>query len=396
MKKAAPELSFDNIENAFKHRSDTELKKAYWLFNVVGRSWMVGLGRRFAAPSLSFGLKGVIKNTIFEHFCGGESIKECDKTIHRLADGGVGTILDLSVEGKTNEESLDATSKELVALAKHAAHNKDIPFCVFKVTGVARFELLEKVSAEEELSESETAEWKRAVARVEAICKQAHDGDVPVLIDAEESWVQEAIDSVARDMMAKFNKRRAIVFNTYQMYRHDRLAYLKSDYEKAVAGKYLLGVKLVRGAYMEKERARASAKGYASPINKDKPATDRAYNQALEFCIKHIDRFALCAGTHNADSSMYLADLMSKAGLANNDKRVWFAQLLGMSDNISYNLAAAGYNVAKYVPYGPVKEVLPYLIRRAQENTSVKGQTGRELSLIKDELQRRKDVVKSV
>lgn len=383
-------LSFDNIEVAFRHRTNAELKKAHRLFNLVGRPWLVKLGKIFAKPALYLGFKGLIKKTIFAQFCGGENIEQCDNTIKNLAKNGIGTILDYSVEGETNEENLDATCNEVIATALRAAGNKDIPFCVFKVTGVARFELLEKVSAGTTLTATEKEEWARVVNRVDKICGHAHKGNTPVFVDAEESWIQEAIDALARDMMVKYNAKKAIVFNTYQMYRHDRLAYMKSDFEKAQQGNYFIGAKLVRGAYMEKERKRAAEKGYADPIQPNKEASDRDYDQALEFCIKHIDHFAFCAGTHNESSSMTLTELMKQAGLQNNDARVWFAQLLGMSDHISYNLSASGYNVAKYVPYGPVKEVLPYLIRRAQENTSVKGQTGRELSLIKRELKRRK------
>lgn len=383
-------LSFDNIEVAFHDRSNAELKKAQRMFQLVGKPWLVKLGSIFAVPSLYLGFRGLIKKTIFAHFCGGESIDQCDQAISRLAKSGIGTILDYSVEGETDEENLDATSREIIATAEKAAGNDHIPFCVFKVTGVARFDLLEKISAGKTLSAQEEADWIRVKQRVHAICKAADGGKTPVFIDAEESWIQPAIDDLARDMMREFNQKAPIVFNTYQLYRHDRLAYLKNDHALAEKEGYFIGAKLVRGAYMEKERDRAKEKGYPSPIQPDKEASDRDYDLALEFCLQHIDRFAICAGTHNEHSSYHLTELMRTRAIRPDDKRVWFAQLLGMSDHISFNLANEGYNVAKYVPYGPVREVLPYLIRRAQENTSVKGQTGRELSLISREIKRRK------
>ncbi|HLP12828.1 MAG TPA: proline dehydrogenase family protein [Flavobacteriales bacterium] len=383
-------ISFDNTEIAFKNKSDKELKKAYWLFKLVASPFLVKMGRIFAKPALYIGFKPLFKNTIFKQFCGGENIAECEKTIEQLGKYNVGTILDYSVEGETSEENLDATKKEIILTTQKAKGNKNIPFCVFKVTGVVRFEILEKVSAGVKLTAEEEAEWKRGEKRVEEICLAAADAKTPIFIDAEESWIQQAIDNLATEMMKRINKTDVIIFNTYQLYRHDRLAYLKNDVELAKAGGYKVGAKLVRGAYMEKERKRANEKGYPSPIQPDKDASDRDYDAALEYCVKHADSISICAGSHNEKSSLKLTELMTANNIAPGDKRIYFAQLLGMSDHISYNLANAGYNVAKYVPYGPVKEVLPYLIRRAQENTSVKGQTGRELGLIIKERERRK------
>lgn len=387
-------ISFDNTEIAFKSKTDKELKKAYLLFKVVASPFMVKMGSWFAGPALSVGFKPLIKSTIFKQFCGGETIGECEHTIQLLAEYGVGTILDYSVEGETSEANLDATKNEIIATARKAAGNKNIPFCVFKVTGVARFEILEKVSAGVTLSETEKIEWARVLQRVEEICREAEKANTPVFIDAEESWIQQAIDDMATEMMKKINIGKIIVYNTYQLYRHDRLAYLRNEIEKAKVQGYKVGAKLVRGAYMEKERKRAAEKNYPSPIQPDKAASDRDYNEALHYCVTHLDHVSICAGTHNESSSMKLVGLMKENNILPSDKRIYFAQLLGMSDHISFNLANAGYNVAKYVPYGPVKDVLPYLIRRAQENTSVKGQTGRELGLIIKERQRRKNAKK--
>ncbi len=383
-------ISFENTEIAFKNKTDKELKKAYWLFKIVASPFLVRMGKYFAKPALYIGFKPLFKNTIFKQFCGGENITECEKAVEQLGKFNVGTILDYSVEGETAEVNLDATRDEIIRTTEKASGNKNIPFCVFKVTGVIRFELLEKVSAKENLSPAETEEWLRGVKRVESICDAANKANTAIFIDAEESWIQVAIDDLATSMMRKINRDKTIVYNTYQLYRHDRLAYLQHETEVAKAVGYKVGAKLVRGAYMEKERKRAAEKKQESPIQKDKNASDYDYDAALEYCVKHAETVSICAGSHNENSSMHLTKLMEQNGIQPGDKRIYFAQLLGMSDHISYNLANAGYNVAKYVPYGPVKEVLPYLIRRAQENTSVKGQTGRELGLIIKERNRRK------
>ena len=326
---------------------------------------------------------------IFKQFVGGENIQECDKTIAELGKYNIGTILDYSVEGKESEVDFDACCKETIETIHKAKNDQHIPFCVFKVTGLARFELLEKVSSGVKLTDSEIKEYEKVKQRVFSICQEAHKGSQPLFIDAEESWIQPAIDALADENMALFNKERAIVFNTFQLYRKDRLSFLKDTIAKGKAGGFHVGAKLVRGAYMEKERARSIEHNYPSPIQDTKKDSDRDYDLALEECLKHIDMMGLCAGTHNESSSLFLVELLNKYSIASSDKRIFFSQLLGMSDHISYNLALANYNVAKYVPYGPVSEVLPYLLRRAQENTSVKGQTGRELGLIIKEKSRR-------
>ena len=384
-------ISFDNTKNAFKSKSNSDLSRSYWLFKMVSNPQLVNFGAKVAPIGLIIGFKGLIKNTIFKQFVGGETINECDNTIAELGKYNIGTILDYSVEGKESETDFDACCKETIETIHKAKGNKHIPFSVFKVTGLARFALLEKVSSGEKLSDLEVKEFEKVKQRVNLISKEAHLASQPLFIDAEESWIQPAIDSLADENMLLFNKEKAIVYNTFQLYRKDRLEFLKHTIAQGKANGIHIGAKLVRGAYMEKERARAIEKKYPSPIQDSKENSDRDYNLALEECIKNIDIIGLCAGTHNEKSSLFLVDLLSKYSVSTDDTRIYFSQLLGMSDHISYNLALSNYNVAKYVPYGPVKEVLPYLMRRAQENTSVKGQTGRELGLIiKEKARRRK------
>lgn len=386
-----PGISFDNTEIAFGYKSNSELRKSYYLFKLIGNPGFVSFGKYATNFALKLGIPigWAIRNNIFKQFCGGESIAECARATKILDRFHIGTILDYSVEGKESEADFDHTRDETLQTIRTANGNPHIPFSVFKVTGLARFELLEKVNAKEKLSDEEIAEWQRVRGRVDDICALAYETGTPLFIDAEDSWIQDAIDQLTEEMMEKYNREKAIVFNTLQMYRHDRLEFLKISHQKAIQKGYFLGLKLVRGAYMEKERARALEKNYRDPIQPDKPTCDKDFDTAVDYCIQHIDRIAICAGTHNENSSLRLAQLMDEKQIARNDKRVYFAQLFGMSDHISFNLANAGYNVAKYVPYGPIKEVVPYLIRRAQENTSVKGQTGRELSLILKEMRRR-------
>jgi proline dehydrogenase len=383
-------ISFNNTENAFRGKSDSDLNRSYLLFSLIGNPLLVRAGATLGPLALNIGFKPLIKKTIFKQFVGGENIRDCAHTIEELALYNIGTILDYSVEGKESEKDFDHCVEETVASLKMAAGNKNIPFCVFKVTGLARFALLEKVSTGVSLTKEEAQEWARVTARVNEICELAASYHKPVFIDAEESWIQEAIDQLANANMAKFNRSEVIVYNTYQLYRHDRYDYLHSSIEQAKRSGYRLGAKLVRGAYMEKERKRALQMNYPSPIQKDKTATDTDYDRALQLCMENADVVSLCAGTHNENSSMFLLRLMEERNIDPTDRRFYFSQLFGMSDHISFNLSVAGYNVVKYVPYGPVKEVLPYLIRRAQENTSVKGQTGRELSLIIKEKERRR------
>ena len=385
-------LDFNNTEIAFKGKSDKDLNKAYWLFKMVASNALIKIGTPITNFSLNIGLpiQGIIKNTIYKQFCGGESIEDCQKAIQDLGKGHVTTILDYSVEGEDSEESFDACCNEILRTVEAAKNNPLISFCVFKPTGLGRFDLLAKIDAKETLTENENAEYQRLLDRCDKICKACYDADIRVLVDAEHSWIQDTIDDIAREMMEKYNQEKPIVYNTYQLYRHDKLASLKADFAYAKTQDFHLGAKIVRGAYMEIERERAKENGYPSPIQPDKKASDIDYNEAIHFCLDNIDQIGLMAGTHNEQSCRILAEELEKRNIPHNIPNVFFAQLLGMSDNLSFNLAAAGYNVAKYMPYGPVKAVMPYLFRRAQENTSVGGQTGRELSLIMKELKRRK------
>ena len=385
-------VSFDNTEVAFAGKSDEDLRRAYWLFRLIGMNWLVRIAPPLvdAALALHLPIKGLIKATVFRHFCGGESIDDCNDAMERLAKYHIGTILDYSVEGKETEEDFDHSLQETLSTIEHARGDKRIPFSVFKVTGFARMALLEKVNENGSLAAEETAEFERVRNRVLHICQAGHDQGVPVYIDAEDVAVQDVIDRLATEMMMRFNKERVVIYNTLQMYRTDRLDFLKSAWRHAREHRYLLGVKIVRGAYMEKERKRAETLGIPSPIHDDKKSCDQAYDDALRFCVEHLDSVAICAGTHNEASSLLLTELMEQKNIPHQHPHIWFSQLLGMSDHISYNLARAGYNVTKYVPYGPVGSVLPYLVRRAQENTSVAGQTSRELSLIVQERKRRK------
>jgi len=385
-------IDFNNTEVAFKGKSTFQLAKAYWLFKIVSSKPMVSLGGVFTKTALTLHLpiNYPIKKTIFEQFCGGEYIEECDATIKELGAFNIGTILDYSVEGKEDDKDLDATVEEIIRTIEKAKLNDSIPFSVFKPTGISLFSILEKANnGTENLAKEDLIRYNRVVARFDKICKKAHELNVPLFIDAEDSWIQDTIDGIVELMMERYNKESVIVYHTLQMYRWDRLNYLDKLNRKAESKGHKIGVKLVRGAYMEKERARAIEKKYKSPIQETKENTDADFDKAVGYCVDNLNNVSLCAGTHNEKSSLHLVDLIAENNIAKNDKRIYFAQLLGMSDHISYNLANGGYNVVKYVPYGPIREVLPYLIRRAEENSSVSGQTGRELSLIIKERKRR-------
>lgn len=385
-------LSFDNTEISFRGKSNADMNRAYWLFKIISSNFLTKVGPPITEFAFKIGLpvKGLIKATIFKHFCGGESIEECEPTVAALHKGGVGSILDYSVEGAEEEEVFDQTCAEIIKTIKRADGDSRIPLTVFKVTGIGRFALLEKVNANVQLSENEKAEYSKYTNRFELICKTAFEAGIQVMVDAEETWIQDAVDELALEMMRKFNREKLIVYNTYQLYRNDKLASLKADTELARTEGFILGAKLVRGAYMEKERERAARLNYPSPINSTKEATDDDYNTGVAWCAENLDYIGFVAGTHNEDSCRLLVDLISEKGIDQKNPKVYFSQLLGMSDHLSFNLGDAGYNVAKYVPYGPVKAVLPYLFRRAEENTSIAGMMGRELNLIVAERKRRK------
>lgn len=401
-----PNISFDNTENAFAYKSDKSLKKAHFLFSSMGFGWLVQIGTRLTPWAIRSGLpiKGIIRNTIFEQFVGGETLAETASVAETLGKFNVQVILDYGVEGGDyGEEGLDHACDEFIRVIEYAATQPNIPFMSIKVTGLARFGLLEKLDAAalaksgfegrvhtEVLHENELAEWERVIARMHRICATAAAKNVGVLIDAEETWIQDPVDALSMVMMEQYNKKSAVVYNTVQLYRHDRLQFLKDSYQSAEAKGFILGAKLVRGAYMEKERKRAEEMSYPSPIQPNKEATDRDYNQAVEFCIDHIERIATIVASHNEYSNLLATKLLVQRGLSLHHEHIHFSQLYGMSDNITFNLAKAGCPVSKYLPFGPIHDVIPYLMRRAQENSSVSGQTGRELGLIRKEMDRRK------
>ena len=402
-------ISFDNTEIAFAHDSDKELKRAHWLFTMMGKPWLVKLGTQLTPWSLKMGLpvKGLIRKTIFEHFVGGETLEETIPVAQHMAKYNVQAILDYGVEGKEGEANYDHARDEFIRVINFAATQPNVPFMSVKVTGMARFGLLEKLDglmhaadsdtlikkyneALQQLASEELNEWQKVIHRVRRICEVASKANVGFLVDAEESWIQDPVDALTMLMMDEFNKEKLVIYNTIQLYRHDRLKFLIQCYEAARGRDFLLAVKLVRGAYMEKERARAAEKGYPSPIQPDKEATDRDYNEAVRFCANHLDKIGVIVASHNEYSNLLMTQLLDEKGLPHNHPHVHFSQLYGMSDNITYNLAEAGCSVSKYLPFGPIKDVIPYLMRRAQENTSVGGQTSRELSLIEKELKRRR------
>lgn len=382
---------FENTEIAFKLKSNNELRKAHALFKAVDKNWITDLGAWSMPWAIHVpGVKSLMKNTVFTQFCGGETRKESLQTVDKLFNQNVKSILDYSVEGKDEEEDYERCFNEIMQIIDVAKGNPKIPFVVFKPTGFGDIKIYTKVGAQGKLNQEEQEQWENIQRRYNAVCKKSFDNDVTLMVDAEESWMQSAVDDLVEEMMHKYNQKRCIVVQTIQMYRHDRLAYLKNLFQEAEEKDFYLGFKVVRGAYMEKERERAEEKGYSSPIQSDKASTDRDYNAAIDFIVKNHHRVSLFAGTHNELSSKKLMDLIESNNLDKNHHKIWFGQLLGMSDNISFILGDLGYNVAKYVPYGPVKDVMPYLIRRAQENTSVAGQSSRELGLIEKELKRRK------
>ena len=383
---------FDNTEIAFSLKSDSELERAYFLFRLIKSEPLVKMGTavtKFALKS-SLPVEGLIRSTVFDHFCGGVNEEDCMPMIDRMFEKGVYSVLDYSVEGKEEEEQFDTALNKTLRIIDFVDEKEAIPFAVFKPTGFGRFALYQKVSEGRELSPSEEAEWQRVEERYEKVARACHQKDIGLLVDAEETWMQKAADDLVERLMEKYNREKAVVFGTLQLYRHDRFDYLLGLHERARKKGYKIGMKLVRGAYMEKERERAEEMKYPDPICKDKKSTDENYNKVLRYMFEHLSDMAIFNGTHNEESSYLLMDLIRDSKISKDDPRVWFGQLFGMSDNISFNLAHEGFNVAKYLPYGPVKDVMPYLIRRAEENTSVAGQTNRELDLITKEKKRRK------
>ncbi|MBL7701158.1 MAG: proline dehydrogenase family protein [Ferruginibacter sp.] len=402
-------ISFDNTEYAFAYKTDAELKQANFLFSIMGKPWLVNMGLKITPAFIKWGIpftKTIIRKTIFKQFVGGETLEETARVADKLEQYKVQVILDYGVEGKEGEANFDHARDEFKRVIDYAATQANIPFMSIKVTGFARFSLLEKLDAVmhalpgtlmkrylqavESLNEEEKEEWHRVRLRTQQLCEIADKKNVGILIDAEETWIQDPVDALTILMMDVFNKKKAVIYNTLQLYRHDRLQFLKDSYDAAEERNFILGAKLVRGAYMEKERNRAAEMNYPSPIQPDKESCDNDYNAAVEYCVEHLDKISLIVASHNEYSNLYTTQLLDKKGLPHNHPHVHFSQLYGMSDNITFNLAKAGCSVSKYLPFGPIKDVIPYLMRRAQENSSVSGQTGRELGLIKKELQRRK------
>nr|WP_315158484.1 proline dehydrogenase family protein [uncultured Flavobacterium sp.] len=383
---------FNNTQIAFALKSDTELDRAYFLFKLINSQPLVRIGTAVTnfAIKANLPVESLIRATVFDHFCGGVNEDDCLSVVDKMYTKGVSSVLDYSVEGKEEENQFDAALEMTLKTIEFAKERKAIPFAVFKPTGLGRLDLYEKIGEKLALTSEEQAEWDRVVARFDQVCGEAHKKNVALLIDAEESWMQDAADDLVTEMMRKYNKEKVIVFNTLQMYRWDRLDYLKQLHEQAKTEGFFIGMKLVRGAYMEKENLRAEERGYPTPICASKEASDINYDAAVLYMAEHLDSMSIFAGTHNEESTYKLMEIMKTKGIQSNDDRIWFGQLYGMSDNISYNLASNGYNIAKYLPFGPVKDVMPYLIRRAEENTSVAGQTSRELSMIKAERNRRK------
>ncbi|SFC26500.1 L-proline dehydrogenase [Flagellimonas taeanensis] len=384
--------NFENTAIAFELKTDSQLERAYFLFKMIANEPLVRIGTAVTnfAIKAHLPVEGLIRATVFDHFCGGVNEEDCLPIIDKMYEKGVSSILDYSAEGKEVDNQFDFAMEKTLEVLDFVKEKDAIPFAVFKPTGFGRFKLFEKVSAGIALNDKETAEWDRLVNRFDRVCKKAHDLDVSLLIDAEESWMQDAADDLVLEMMRKYNKEKAIVFNTFQMYRWDRLDYIQKLRDIATSEQFCIGAKVVRGAYMEKENDRAKEKEYPTPICASKKETDENFDTAINYMMENLDRFVLFAGTHNEQSCLKLISKMQEKGIKPSDNNVWFGQLFGMSDHITYNLAALGYNAVKYVPYGPVRDVMPYLIRRAEENTSVAGQTSRELALLQKERKRRK------
>lgn len=392
MQELVQTVSFENTERAFQARSNAKLARTYWLFRLIDNPFLTKWAPKLLnlAFSLRLPVEGIVKKTIFELFVGGESLAETAETSAYLDQYGVRTILDYSVEGEKNIEGFDRTRDEIIATLAHGAQHESVAFSACKLTGLAPFDLMARIQAGAALTDAEQQAYERVQQRLEAIAQAAVQYDTPLFLDAEESWIQDFIDSMAESLMEKYNRAKPLIWTTVQLYRHDRYDYLRGLIQRSRERGYVLGVKLVRGAYLEKENQRALDHGYPTPMQPSKRATDRDFDAALATCVRNLGHVAVCAGTHNENSSRYLMQLMQTYGIAPQHPHIWFSQLLGMSDHISFNLAHQGYNVAKYLPYGPVRAVMPYLMRRAEENTAIAGQSSREVTLLKREMRRRK------
>ncbi len=383
---------FEDTETAYATKSIGDLQKAKVMFQLMGNNSLVNLGSSLASFALSLHLpvSPLFRFTVYNHFCGGETFDECKDTIHDLQKSNVGVLLNYGVELKETEEDFDKTIAKNIEALEFAGKNKSIKAICVKITGFGRFALFEKIQNKEPLSVAEKKELLKVKKRFEKLCEVAERNEVAIYVDAEESWIQNPLDEMVEEMMEKHNRKHCIVFNTFQMYRWDRLDYLKAQIEKAKAGNYLLGAKLVRGAYMEKERERAKELNYKSPIHKNKKAVDEDFDEAVNICLDNLEALFVCVASQSEESNLLAIQQIDKKKIERTSERIIFSQLYGMGDNITFNLAKLGFHATKYLPYGPVKDVIPYLIRRANENTSVSGQTSREFALIKKELKRRK------
>ncbi|HLP20724.1 MAG TPA: proline dehydrogenase family protein [Chitinophagales bacterium] len=391
--KISPDI-FEDTETAYASKSNGELQKAKAMFTLMSNNALVGFGSSIAnlALSLHLPVSPLFRYTVYNHFCGGETFEECKETIHELKQSNVGVLLNYGVELKETEEDFDKTIAKNIEALEFAGKNRSVKALCIKITGFGRFDLFEKIQNKEPLTVAEKREVVRVKKRLDKVCHVAAHNKVAVYVDAEESWIQNPLDEMVEEMMEKYNGKECIVFNTFQLYRHDRLDYLKNQIKKAKAGHYLLGAKLVRGAYMEKERERAKEMNYPSPINPNKKATDKDFEEAVGLCLDNLEHLHVCIASQNEHSNLLAMQEIEKKKIERGTDRILFSQLYGMGENITFNLAKLGFSATKYLPYGPVKDVIPYLIRRAQENTSVAGQTTRELSLIKKELKRRKSL----
>tara|TARA_B100000123_G_scaffold266913_1_gene239640 strand:- start:24 stop:1190 length:1167 start_codon:yes stop_codon:yes gene_type:complete len=383
---------FKNLKVAFKDKSNFELNRSLLIFSIISNpiisKSLITLTKTLI--KLRIPINFFIKHTIFKQFCGGTNINNTRRTIDKLWKSKIGSILDYSVEGKDKEVDFKRVKNETINNIIKASKSSKIPFAVFKPTGLTKFSLLEKINSNQNLKSNEIIEKQNFINRIEEICKTSYNYKTPVFIDAEESWIQNGIDMIVLSMMKKYNKKEVYIYNTLQMYRTDRLNYLNEIISVAKKQKFLLGIKLVRGAYHKQEIDRALKLKYDIPVFKTKNKSDESFNKSLQICCDNINHISICAGTHNEYSSQLLIDLMKKNNIDKSDPRIYFSQLLGMCDHISYNIAEHGFNTAKYVPYGPIKDVIPYLIRRAEENTSISGQMNRDLSNIISEKKRRK------
>ena len=385
-------LDFSNTEVAFRSYTNKDLRNAHSLYKLMGRDKLMKIGRHLAQFALDINLPigSIIKKTVFKQFCGGETLSETTTTADRLYSYGVRSVLDYSVEGKATEASFDHTVEHIIeSIEYNKKQANKFPFAVFKPTGIGRFALYEKIAQEQALTTQEQHEWQSVLHRFDSIISHAVKSDVRIMIDAEETWIQSPVDQIVLDFMKLYNQDKVYVYNTLQMYRHDRLQYLKHVHQQALKEGFTLGFKIVRGAYMEKERERALKMNYPSPINASKQLSDNCYNEAVEYILSHSDSIGLYAGTHNEESTHHILRLMDQYNIDKTNERVWFSQLYGMCDHISFALGEAGYNICKYLPYGPVEDVFPYLLRRADENSSAGAQTTQQIQLIRQEIKRR-------